>query len=122
MISRALFVSVVLGWRGQDFRNLAWKITWRLACEWAGGVVRTVVAFGIAVGKISFVKMTASPPEKKSELVRVLIRTLKLAAVLIMFVEFVLHCLHPVMLFVASTIFLAVVFGLVVVSVLRVNQ
>ena len=85
-------------------------------------VVREWVAFGDCKGKFSVEIMTASPPEKKSELVRVLIRTLKLAAVLIVFLEFVLHCLHPVMLFVASTVFLTVVFGLVVVSVLRVNQ
>ncbi len=94
----------------------------RVACECAGRVVRTVVAFGIGVRKFACDTMMASPPEKKNELVRVLIRTLKVAAVLIMFLEFVLHCLHPVMLFVASTVFLAVVFSLVVVSVFRVNQ
>ena len=66
--------------------------------------------------------MTESTPEKKSELLRALIRALKFTAILLMFLEFVLHCLHPITLFVASTVFLAVVFGLVVLSVFRVNQ
>ncbi len=66
--------------------------------------------------------MTDSPPEKRSDLARALVRALKFTAVLVMFFEFVLHCLHPVTLFVVSTAFLAVVLGLVVLSVLRVNQ
>ena len=66
--------------------------------------------------------MTETTPAKKSELLRALIRALKFTAILIMFLEFVLHCLHPITLFVASTVFLAVVFGFVVLSVFRVNQ
>jgi hypothetical protein len=67
-------------------------------------------------------RMKEPVPEKQNQMVRAMIRALKFSAILIMFLEFVFHCLHPVTLFLASTAFLVAVFSVVVFSLARIND